>query len=249
MKPWRRLARAEARIAGEIQTVAGVDEAGRGPLAGPVVAAAVVLSPGSRWDGLDDSKVVPRDLREALYARVLAEARAFAWAVVGHRAIDAMNIRAASLEAMRRAVTRLRVQPEMVLVDGMDTVPGITCTQHAVIDGDARMLSIAAASIVAKVVRDRIMERLDPVWPAYGFARHKGYSTPEHLLALRAHGPCPIHRFSYAPVRVQELPLEFAVTEPAAGTPIERQVAPLPAVAPEAATAIEEPVPAGTLDA
>jgi ribonuclease HII len=108
---------------------------------------------------------------------------------------------------MRRAVARLRVAPDLVLVDGLDLVPGIACPQHAVIDGDARMLSIAAASIVAKVVRDRIMERLDRVWPAYGFARHKGYGTPEHLERLGMLGPCKLHRFSFAPVRIQELPL------------------------------------------
>jgi ribonuclease HII len=187
--------------------VAGVDEAGRGPLAGPVVAAAVILEPGGRWDGLDDSKLVPRDRRDELFARVLNEARAFAWAVVGPRRIDRANIRNASLDAMRRAVLRLRTVPELVLVDGRDPVPGLRCTQHAIIDGDARMLSIAAASILAKVVRDRIMERLDRVWPQYGFARHKGYSTPEHLEVLRRLGPCPLHRYTFTPVALLELPL------------------------------------------
>lgn len=211
MNAWRRLARAEARLVGEVATVAGVDEAGRGPLAGPVVAAAVMLVPGGRWKGLNDSKLVPLEIREVLYARVLLEARAFAWAVVGPRAIDAINIRAASLLAMHRAVARLRVAPTVVLVDGCDRVPGVECDQHAVVDGDARMLSIAAASIVAKVVRDRIMRRLDTVWPGYGFARHKGYGTPEHLAALGRLGPCPLHRLSFAPVRVLELPLEYPV--------------------------------------
>ena len=187
--------------------VAGVDEAGRGPLAGPVVAAAVILEPGGRWDGLDDSKLVPPDRRDELFARVLNEARAFAWAVVGPRRIDRANIRNASLDAMRRAVLRLRTVPELVLVDGRDQVPGLRCTQHAIIDGDARILSIAAASILAKVVRDRIMERLDRVWPQYGFARHKGYSTPEHLEVLRRLGPCPLHRYTFTPVALLELPL------------------------------------------
>jgi ribonuclease HII len=127
--------------------------------------------------------------------------------VVGPRAIDYKNIRNASLEAMRRAVCRLRVSPELVLVDGRDQVPGIDLPQHAVIDGDARLLSVAAASIIAKVVRDRIMDRLDRVWPSYGFARHKGYGTPEHLEALRRHGPCPLHRYSFTPVCTVELPL------------------------------------------
>lgn len=204
---WRRLERAEARIAGAGLTLAGVDEAGRGPLAGPVVAAAVVLPQGGRWDGLDDSKQVAPKEREALYARVSTESRAFAWAVVGPRTIDCFNIRQASLAAMRRAVARLGLLPDMVLVDGNDEVPGLPCAQQAVVDGDARMLSIAAASIVAKVTRDRIMERLDRRWPEYGFARHKGYGTPEHLEALARFGPCPLHRYSYAPVRVQMLPL------------------------------------------
>jgi ribonuclease HII len=204
---WRRLARAEARLAGDGATVAGVDEAGRGPLAGPVVAAAVILEPDRRWDGLNDSKQVSAEARDALYARVLEQARAFSWSVVGPRAIDRLNIRRASLEAMRRAVTRLRVSPSMVLVDGNDPVPGLPLPQQAVVDGDARMLSIAAASILAKVVRDRIMDRLDRVWPAYGFARHKGYGTPEHLEVLARLGPCALHRYSFTPVAQPELPL------------------------------------------
>lgn len=204
---WRRLAHAEARLAGERATVAGVDEAGRGPLAGPVVAAAVVLDAGARWDGFDDSKQLTAEKREQLFARVLVQARAFAWSASGQRTIDRDNIRRATLAAMRRALERLTIRPELVLVDGVDCVPGYGCEQRAVVDGDAKMLSIAAASIVAKVVRDRIMQRLDRVWPAYGFARHKGYGTPEHLEALRLHGPCPLHRFSYAPVQMLELPL------------------------------------------
>jgi ribonuclease HII len=207
MKPWRRLARAEARLAGEAIAIAGVDEAGRGPIAGPVVAAAVVLDPGQRWDGLDDCKKLSPELRDTLYARVLQEARACAWSVLGPRAIDRLNIRRASLEAMRRAVVRLPLVPDLVLVDGVDQVPELACRQQAVVSGDARLLSVAAASIVAKVVRDRIMERLDSVWPGYGFARHKGYGTRVHLEALGRLGPCPLHRYSFAPVRVQELAL------------------------------------------
>ena len=205
---WRRLARAEARIAGERRAVVGVDEAGRGPLAGPVVAAAVVLDREKKWSGLNDSKQLPAAEREVLYARVLSGARAFGWCVIGSRRIDAMNIRRASLEAMRRAVVRLAVQPDLLLVDGLDTVPGLSIEQRPVVDADATLLSVAAASIVAKVVRDRIMQRLDRVWPAYGFARHKGYATEEHLAALERHGPCPIHRYSYSPVVELKLPLD-----------------------------------------
>jgi len=197
---WRRLARTESLLTGDRATVAGVDEAGRGPLAGPVVAAAVVLDRSAGWDGIDDSKKLTAERRDDLYARVLSRARAFRWSVVGPRAIDSLNIRRASLEAMRRAVTRLSLSPELVLVDGIDTVPGLRCEQRPVVDADATLLSVAAASVLAKVVRDRIMERLDRVWPAYGFAQHKGYGTPEHLWALERHGPCPLHRYSYVPV-------------------------------------------------
>jgi len=204
---WRRMRRAEARLRGDLDAVAGVDEAGRGPLAGPVVAAAVVLDAAGGWDGLNDSKLMSADSREALFARVLERARAFRWAVAGPRAIDRMNIRRASLTAMARAVTGLVVRPGLVLVDGADAIPGLPLPQRAVVDGDARLLSIAAASVLAKVVRDRIMTRLDRVWPGYGFARHKGYGTPEHLEALDRLGPCPLHRYSFGPVCVLELPL------------------------------------------
>jgi len=207
MARWRRLAREEARIAGERATVAGVDEAGRGPLAGPVVAAAVVLDLSLDWDGLDDSKQLTADKREALFARVLTGARAFAWSVAGQRRIDEVNIRRATHGAMARAVARLRLVPELVLIDGHETVAAMPHEQLAVIGGDGKCLSIAAASILAKVVRDRIMTHLDRVWPAYGFAQHKGYGTADHMAALREHGPCRLHRYSFAPVSELELPL------------------------------------------
>jgi ribonuclease HII len=169
-----------------------VDEAGRGPLAGPVVAAAVVLAPGRKWEGIDDSKKLAPETREEIFARVLNEARAFSWSVIGSRAIDRSNILRASLEAMRRAVVRLRVPPDLVLVDGHLPVPGIACEQRAIVDGDARLISIAAASVVAKVVRDRIMGPASTACgPGTAFARHKGYATREHLAAIACHGPCP----------------------------------------------------------
>lgn len=204
---WRKLAHAEARIAGERATVAGVDEAGRGPLAGPVVAAAVVLDLTLDWSGLHDSKQLTAQQREASFARVLQGARAFAWAVVGPREIDRINIRQATHACMRRAVLRLSLLPDLALIDGNDPVGGLPCSQQTVIAGDATCLSIAAASILAKVVRDRIMERLDRVYPVYGFAQHKGYGTAEHMAALREWGPCALHRYSYAPVNALELPL------------------------------------------
>lgn len=199
--------RAENRLAAGFSALAGVDEVGRGPLAGPVVAAAVVLDSTNGWDGLDDSKVMTPENRGVLYARVLERARAVRWAVMGSRRVDRLNVRGASLAAMRQAVAGLAVAPELVIVDGNDVIPGLACRQLAIVDGDARLLSIAAASVVAKVVRDRIMQRLDAVWPGYGFARHKGYGTPEHLDALARLGPCPIHRYSFSPVCVQELDL------------------------------------------
>ncbi len=190
--------------------MAGVDEAGRGPLAGPVVAAAVVLDLSQDWDGLNDSKQLTADKREVLFARVLQGARAFAWSVSGPRRIDDINIRRATHRAMARAVARLSLVPGLVLVDGHETVAEIAASgiaQQAVIGGDGKCLSIAAASILAKVVRDRIMQRLDRVWPVYGFAQHKGYGTAEHMEAIRVHGPCPAHRWSFAPVSELELPL------------------------------------------
>jgi len=199
--------RVESRLRRECGCLAGVDEAGRGPLAGPVVAAAVVLDAEGDWDGLNDSKQMSAESREALFARLLERARAFRWAVEGPRAIDRANIRRASLRAMARSVRGLCVTPALVLVDGADCIPGVDLPQRAVIDGDATMLSIAAASVLAKVVRDRIMTRLDRVWPGYGFARHKGYCTAEHLAAIDRLGPCPLHRFSFSPVCVLELPL------------------------------------------
>jgi len=204
---WRQLARDEARMAGERVTVAGVDEAGRGPLAGPVVAAAVVLDMTYEWEGLDDSKQMSAAAREAAYARVLQGARAYSWAVVGPRTIDRINIRMATHGAMAKAVRRLRLVPDLVLVDGHETVAELAIEQRAVIKGDATCLSIAAASVLAKVVRDRIMTRLDRVWPVYGFAGHKGYGSADHMAAIRDHGPCPAHRYSFAPVRELELPL------------------------------------------
>jgi len=204
---WRQLAREEARMSGDRVTVAGVDEAGRGPLAGPVVAAAVVLDVTCEWAGLDDSKQMSAAAREEAYARVLQGARAFAWAVVGPRTIDRVNIRMATHGAMAKAVRRLKLTPDLVLVDGHETVAELRIEQLAVVKGDATCLSIAAASVLAKVVRDRIMTRLDRVWPAYGFAGHKGYGSAEHLAAIREHGPCPAHRYSFAPVRELELPL------------------------------------------
>lgn len=180
--------------------LAGVDEAGRGPLAGPVVAAAVMLNPQRPIAGLADSKVVSERRRERLYEVVLADALCVGIASASVEEIDRLNILQATLLAMQRAVAALRLSPQRVLIDG-NRVPPLPMPAAAVVKGDARVASISAASIVAKVTRDRLCAQLDAEFPAYGFGTHKGYPTAEHLAALRAHGPCAAHRRSFAPVR------------------------------------------------
>ena len=178
--------------------VAGVDEVGVGPLAGPVVAAAVILRPRVALPGLDDSKQVPAATRERLDVAIRAQAIAIGVGEVWPPELDRLNVYHAALEAMRRAVVALDTAPDHVLVDAR-TIPGIAAPQTALVRGDARDGSIAAASIVAKVHRDAIMARLERVHPGYGFARHMGYATPEHLDALRRLGPSPLHRRSFTP--------------------------------------------------
>jgi ribonuclease HII len=179
--------------------VAGVDEAGRGPLAGPVVAAAVILDPGRRIRGLADSKVLSPERRAEL--AILIRERAIAWATgsadVGE--IDTINILHATMLAMSRAVAALPVPPEEALVDG-NRCPALSCRARAIVKGDRDVKAISAASIIAKTTRDAMLVELDRVYPQYGFAQHKGYGTPEHLAALERHGPCPVHRRSFAPV-------------------------------------------------
>ena len=190
----RRLRQAGARF------VAGVDEVGMGPPAGPVVAAAVVLPERVDLPGLNDSKRVTRAARERLAARIHDQAVAVGLGEVSREEIDRINIFRAGLEAMRRAVQALGVPPDHVLVDAR-TIPGIRAPQTALIHGDAIDGSIAAASIVAKVHRDELMRRLGERYPGYGFDRHMGYGTREHLAALRRLGPSPVHRRSFAPVK------------------------------------------------
>ena len=180
--------------------LAGIDEAGRGPLAGPVVAACVALRPGTRLRGVRDSKELTQREREDAARRVRAVATAVGVGVAGVEEVDAFNIRMATLLAMRRAVQALGLKPQGLLVDGSDIVFA-ECACEAVVDGDAKSQSIAAASIIAKVTRDAMMDAEDAAFPQYGFAQNKGYGTPEHLSALRLHGPCAIHRKSFRPVR------------------------------------------------
>lgn len=193
----RRARRKGARL------VAGVDEAGRGPLAGPVVTAAVVFTRGYP-DGLDDSKRLTALQRQALFDLILAKGTV-SIAVASRARIDRMNILRASLWAMSRAIAGLSCGADHVLVDGNMLPPDLPCPAEAIVDGDALSVSIAAASIVAKVTRDRLMANVGRAYPNYGFERHMGYSTPEHFSALREHGPCAQHRQSFAPVREQQL--------------------------------------------
>ena len=176
--------------------IAGVDEAGRGSLAGPVVAAAVILPRGCVLLSLDDSKKVDAPVREQLDREIRARAIAWGIGVVEANAIDVGDILRASLEAMRLAVTSLRPAPDALLVDAV-RVPGVRLPQVPIVHGDALSGAIAAASIVAKVHRDRLLDRLSQRYPAYGFEQHKGYGTPEHWDALRRSGPCPEHRLTY----------------------------------------------------
>lgn len=189
---------------GKNYLVAGVDEAGRGPLAGPVVAAAVILDPGAPIQGLDDSKKLTEARRLALFPMV--QSRALAWGIAwaDSQEIDTLNILQATMLAMRRCLLGLAVAPAHVRVDG-NRCPslagtGLTCTMEAIVGGDALVAEISAASILAKVTRDAMMGKLDLVYPGYGFAGHKGYPTAAHRRRLLEAGPCPLHRRSFAPV-------------------------------------------------
>ena len=189
-------------VAPAARRIAGVDEAGRGPLAGPVVVAAVVFEAGrTPVNGLDDSKKLTAARRETLYDRIVE--RALAWSVVSVEVeeIDRLNIHHATMAGMRRAVEAVAHVAELARIDGNALPRGLPCPAEAWIGGDARDRAIMAASILAKVSRDRTMAALHAQWPQYGFDEHKGYGTPAHLQALAAHGPCPQHRRSFAPVR------------------------------------------------
>ena len=179
--------------------IAGIDEAGRGALFGPVVAAAVILNPKRRIVGLDDSKKLAAERRSELAERIREHAVAWAVAEVDAARIDAWNIYQASRQAMTAALQQLSIVPDYLLLDAMQL--DVLTEQKSLIKGDARSVSIAAASILAKTHRDARMVEWDAIYPGYGLAQHKGYSTPEHLEALRRFGPTPLHRYSFAPVR------------------------------------------------
>ncbi len=192
--------------------IAGLDEAGRGSLFGPVVAAAVVLNPKRRIVGLDDSKKLAPVRRQELAERIREHALAWAVAEIDASRIDAWNIYQASCQAMMAAVARLSISPDYLLIDAIAL--DLPIEQKSLVHGDARSISIAAASILAKVERDRQMAEWDQVYPQYGLAQNKGYGTPEHLEALRIYGPTPRHRFSYSPVREASCWATGAMQEP-----------------------------------
>ena len=208
--------------------VAGAGEAGRGACAGPLVVAAAVLPPGRRGeiDGLTDSKLLTPQARERIYAEVVACADAYSVVVIPPGEIDSRGLHVCNLAGMRRALAQLPHRPEYVLTDGF-RVDGLDVPGLAVWKGDQVAACVAAASVIAKVTRDRIMVELHETWPHYGFAEHKGYCTPEHQTALRAHGPCRVHRFSYANVAAVVDPLGDRGTvgvasgvAPAGGAPV-----------------------------
>ncbi len=184
-----------------IWPVAGIDEAGRGPLAGPVAAAAVILDPRNIPRGLDDSKRLSAKAREELYSLITLHALAVAVAFASAEEIDHINIRQAVFCAMRRAIAALALVPCHVLIDGSDVPPDLPVPANPIVKGDATVASIAAASIMAKVTRDRLMRRYCGLYPAYGFGAHFGYATKAHLAAIGAHGPCPLHRLSFRPFK------------------------------------------------
>ena len=179
------------------QNIAGVDEVGRGCLAGPVVAAAVILPWQEDFVGVNDSKKLSPQQREKLYPVIIERALAYGFGIVESEEIDRMNIGRASLKAMRLAIEAMKIKPDFVLVDGNQSIPLLTIQQQTIIRGDSLSLSVAAASILAKVKRDRMMVEFSQHYPAFLFEKHKGYGTKEHLAALRAHGPTPIHRKSF----------------------------------------------------
>ena len=179
--------------------IAGLDEAGRGPLAGPVVAAAVVIAPDRRVKKLCDSKLLSPERREELFHVITAHAIAVGVGIVDHATIDRVNILQATRLAMLEALGQLGLAPDLVITDFVK-LPGLACPQRNLVDGDQRCASVAAASIIAKVTRDRLMVEAHKQFPEYGFARHKGYATADHLEALDRHGPCPLHRRTFAGV-------------------------------------------------
>lgn len=208
---WQKMMVYEHELIGEgYQSIAGVDEVGRGPLAGPVVSASVILNRNVFIPGINDSKKLSKSQRESLYEKIQQNAVAIGISIINADIIDRINILRASLEAMCQAVDKLPAQPDFLLVDGQHC-PNINLPMKSIIGGDGLSLSIASASIIAKVTRDRIMDDLDKNYPQYNFSKNKGYPTPDHLSALEKFGPCEIHRKSFAPVaqKLRQLEITF----------------------------------------
>jgi ribonuclease HII len=197
----KKIAGFDKKIGSIDKKIAGVDEVGRGPLAGPVAAAAVILDVDNLPDGIQDSKLLNRKEREEAFASILERAVAVSFCFLPPKVIDSLNIRGATLEAMRRAVAGLAVQPDLVLIDGRDIPPGLDIAAQAIVGGDGKIASIGAASIVAKVMRDRLMVRLGEEFPAYSFGIHKGYGTAKHRAAIYSAGGTPHHRRSFTPFK------------------------------------------------
>jgi ribonuclease HII len=196
----------------DIKLIAGTDEAGRGPLAGPVVAASVIFPQNTRMRGVKDSKLLSEEEREKLLPRILDRALTYSVAVVSHGEIDRINILQASLLAMSMAIKRLKVTPDLILVDG-NRVFGCSIPTIPIVDGDVKSFSIAAASIIAKVTRDRIMKRLCPKFPHYNWSSNKGYATHEHIEAIKTYGPCVLHRKTFlSKILTEKVHFEFEPT-------------------------------------
>ena len=180
-----------------VNYIAGIDEAGRGPLAGPVVIGCVIMKPESFIEYVNDSKKVSETKREMLYEKITSEAVAWSTGIVDEKEIDELNILNATKKALTEAIDKLEVKPDVILVDALDKIDTKGIKYISVIKGDAKIYSISAASIIAKVTRDRIMKEYDEVYPQYGFAGHKGYGTAKHIQAIKEHGICPLHRKSF----------------------------------------------------
>ena len=177
--------------------ICGIDEAGRGPLAGPVVVASVIMPKDSMIEGVNDSKKVSESKREMLYEKIIEEAVSYGVAIIDQKEIDELNILNATKKALTTSLKELTVRPDIILVDALDRIDTLQIPYQSIIKGDAKAYSIAAASIIAKVTRDRIMRQWDEIYPQYGFERHKGYGTAAHIAAIKEYGICPLHRLSF----------------------------------------------------
>lgn len=180
-----------------LQYIAGIDEAGRGPLAGPVVVGVAIMKPDSFIEGINDSKKISESKREKLYEQITEEAIDWSVGIVTEKEIDEINILNATKRALEKALDNLKVRPDRILVDALEHIDTKGVSYTSVIKGDAKIYSISAASIIAKVTRDRIMREYDEIYPEYGFAKHKGYGTAAHISAIKENGPCPIHRKTF----------------------------------------------------